>query len=112
MSLSEEQSRKLAALCNRPTRYEIAVTARDGRQARVCYSVRQSFYVFFSIVDSNAAKLGTFLAQQAVHADFHRRDKIALLYGGPEKRAPCIGRICYTGRTERDAIRAGELPGI
>jgi hypothetical protein len=101
--MTDEQMRKLTALQNYGTRYEAVVIRGDGERRRLGYLGRHSRRGLSAALNTCA------------------RDVIAFL-GVPETaRVKAVGAwlaidggatVEFSGRTQREAITAGELPYI
>jgi hypothetical protein len=107
MSLSEDQIRKLTAMQNRGTYYEAAVIRADGTQARLGYLGRHSAIGLFTAVRGRPCRVLAFLGLDpngSIECDFDKKTKSVKFDDGAV--------IKFTGRTERDAVMAGELDAL
>lgn len=100
MALTETQIRQLARIQHYATRYELAAV-RGNERVLICYTERKNRSGLWSAISSN------------------RAEPLCRLTGAEEitfgKRAADGGmmgdwKIVFTGRTQRPAILAGELP--
>ena len=105
--LTEEQQRKLAALTNRATSYELVLTHPDGRRVLLCYSGRKSHAGLVAVVRSRADAVAVFLGLSLEKPFGYVREK-----GKTMIRFPGGGTLDWSGRTKRDAIMGGELPFV
>jgi hypothetical protein len=95
-----EGAAKLDAIKNRATRYELVLTNLDsGEKRRLCYTSKKNRTGLFAAIRSNGTELVAFSGSE----DFKLEGKASA----------SIGRwsVAFSGRTQREAIIAGELAG-
>jgi hypothetical protein len=98
-----EQKRRLAALHNRLTSYEVVAVRADGTKALIGYTRRHSGFGARMLAQSKGAAILGWLGTKG--------DCIAK----PTKNGWDFSdgtKITFTGRTERDAIQMGEIPAV
>ena len=96
--MTENQNAKLEAIKNRATRYELVLTNLDsGEKRRLCYTSKKNRTGLFAAIRSNGTELVAFSGSE----DFKLEGKASA----------SIGRwsVAFSGRTQREAIIAGEL---
>ena len=94
--MSDDQIRKLNAIKNYSTRYELAVE-RDGRRFRIAYTVRHSRAGLLAAVRQH----GTELVDFANSDDMRFESKFVAHIGN--------AKVWFTGRTQHQSIIEGEL---
>ncbi len=97
--MTENQTVKLKAIKNRATRYELVLSSEGSHQKlRLCYTGRKNRSGLMAAIRAN----GPELVKLTGASDFQ-------LSKGP---AATLGswRLAFSGRTQREAIIAGELP--
>jgi hypothetical protein len=94
--MTESQNIKLEAIKNRATRYEL-VLQRGAERLRLCYTGRKNRHGLIDAIRRNGAELVQLTGAEAFK-----------LEAGP---AAIMGdwRLSFSGRTQREAIIAGEL---
>ena len=100
MPLTDEQRAKLARLHNRATKYELTGTnSETGARFLFGYS-RKGRAGLLSMLQKNGAAVAEFCGADAVQ------------FGKSAAAGASIGvwRFQFSGRTQREAIQAGELP--
>lgn len=96
--MTENQTTKLEALKHYATRYELVLTNLDsGEKRRLCYTGKKNRVGLFSAIRNNGPELVAFCGSE----DFKMTGKASA----------SIGRwsVAFSGRTQREAIIAGEL---
>jgi hypothetical protein len=96
--MTEKQTAKLEALKNYATSYELVLTNLDsGEKRRLCYTSKKNRVGLFSAIHKNGTELVAFCGAE----DFKMTGKASAT----------IGRwsVAFSGRTQREAIQAGEL---
>ena len=105
-ALTAEQTTKLTALANYGTRYEAAIVRADGSKVLLGYLGRHSFSGLAAAVDKNALRVVDTLQDAGAQV---RSDKATKRLVFTTDAGSPLGHAEFTGRTERDAIREGEL---
>jgi hypothetical protein len=101
--MTEDQMAKLESIKNFHTRYEVEVVrTADGARRLVCYTPRKSRRGLADAIGQRASSIKAFLGlgEQAM-GDFRGTTEYLVF--------PNVGSIRFSGRTQRDAILAGEL---
>lgn len=101
-TLTPAQERRLDAMRNRLTTYEVALVTPSGAKFRVGYTQRRSFRGLLALVvayEDAIARVSDLTG-----------DEPASRHGGELRLGDATVR--FTGRTARDAILEGELPGV
>jgi hypothetical protein len=96
--MTENQNIRLEQIKNRATRYEL-VLRKAGHELRLAYTRRKNRAGMLDMIWRNSAELVSFTGAQEFKL-------------GADKRSAIMGEwlVAFSGRTERDAILAGELP--
>lgn len=94
--MTASQIEKLEGLKNRATRYEL-ILERGAERFRLCYTSRKNRRGMIDAIFRNGKELGAFTGQQEVRFGH-----------GPTAQ---LGdwAVRFSGRTQREAIQAGEL---
>ena len=105
---------KREALRNRPTAYELALIAPNGERFRLCYCRRLGRWSVWRIAVAAAERIATRVGGLPVdlRAKSTGKGRAAGLELLDRKDTPTGWTIQPTGRTERDALTCGELPGV
>lgn len=103
-TLSAQQHARLARLHYGPTRYEAILTLSGGRRLLVGYSARRSRTGLLNMIQRNGAAI---LALMPDLTDEHR---MTWRTGGFDFGNGA--RVEWSGRTQRDALMATELPFV
>lgn len=105
-ALSAEQMAKLERLRHFGTRYEAVVVRPDGKQALLAYCGRHSMAGLREALCQRAQAVIAFLdAPAGAEVTYPRR--------GPQEISITGGGVVrFSGRTQREAIQAGELPYV
>jgi len=95
---------RLTALMRHPTRYEVTATHPDGTICLVGYTPRRGGSGLLALARTHGAALIAWLGVT---------DDTPFAWG-PRRQSLTLGaaRLAFSGRTEREAILAGELPRI
>ncbi len=105
-TLTAEQTAKLTRLANYGTRYEAAIVRADGTKVLLGYLRRHSFLGLAAGVDGRALRVVDALGDAGVLVRHLRKTmRVAFV----TEAGAVLGHAEFTGRTERDAIREGEL---
>lgn len=98
--MTENQNAKLEAIKNRATRYELVIE-RGAERLRLCYTGRKNRNGIIDAIRRNGAEL----------VDLTGAESFKLGSGNCAGPSVLLGdwRICFSGRTQREAIIAGEL---
>jgi len=103
--LTDQQQRQLERIKHYATRYEVKLTLPDGRAMLVCYTPRKSRAGLLGALQSRGEAI---LAHMPGLPDDAR-----LTYDKAQGFGLGNGaRVAFSGRTQRDAIMAGELSYI
>jgi hypothetical protein len=95
--LTENQNAKLDAIKNRATRYELVIQRGDER-FRLCYTGRKNRRGMIDWIFRNGKELAAFSGSEEVR------------FGHGATAQLGDWHISFSGRTQREAIIAGELP--
>ncbi len=105
----DNRARRLAALQNRPTRYEAVLHHPDGRKHLVGYVTDKSGRGLRSALQDRAKHVaGKVGGGDDLQATPEGKDKIRLHSPAGEQ----LGHVTWSGRTQRDAIMSGEHPYV
>jgi hypothetical protein len=87
-----------------PTRYELAI-AKGDQKFLVCYSMRTGRHAILKSLQQRS---------QAILGATNLSDEALLAWKTPAREGAMLGdwAVRFTGRTQREAISAGELPWI
>lgn len=94
--MTESQTAKLEAIKNRATRYEL-VLERGAERFRLCYTSRKNRRGMIDAIFRNGKELGAFSGSQDVR------------FGHGATAQLGDWAVRFSGRTQREAIQAGEL---
>lgn len=94
--MTESQAVKLEAIKNRATRYEL-ILERGAERLRLCYTSRKNRRGMIDAIFRNGKELGSFSGSQEVR------------FGNGATAQLGDWAVRFSGRTQREAIQAGEL---
>lgn len=102
LALTDYQLAQLTRLADRPTRYEAVIVRPDGARCLLGYLTQHSKRGLYEAVTGRASAVVAFLGAPDTA-------RVWSVRGCPDLALTGGGVVQFSGRTQREAIQAGEL---